>query len=107
MTNINYSFVTCKNDVQVLNSFTIDGKTYTVDWDGDHIGTMQVGIDDYETLLKDDVLKDFVSIEDEEDIFYLFDLGGMVYDPNGEYMAPEDIGPLFGVTTSEYGYGNG
>jgi hypothetical protein len=107
MTNINYTFVPCINDVKVLGTFTIDGKTYTVDWDGDHIGTMQIDIDGYEMLLKDDVLKNFVSIDEEDENIFIFDLGGIVYDPNGEYMQPEDIGSLFGVTTSEYGYGNG
>ena len=111
MTNIQYEFVPVKGggfNGNCLQSFTINDETFIVDWDGDHVGTMCISQEDYEKLSQDDVLKHFVSIDEDDEDIYIFDLGGVVYGPDGHYyIDPEEIGPMFGVTTQEYGYGNG
>jgi hypothetical protein len=95
-------------NIQADATFTIDNKTYVIDWDGDHYGDIQITEDDYNKFIGTPFEK-YLRTNDEG--LFLFDLGGIVLDKEeGLYIDEDEVGKLFGFTPHpDYNglYGNG
>jgi hypothetical protein len=112
MTKIELTWL--KDNAKVIESFSVNGVNYAVDWDSDHYGDIQITESDVEKL-KALKLEQFVTTneedkEDDDELRYFFDLGGMVQNEEGDWLSEEDIGEMFGLDLHpdfNGGYGNG
>ena len=99
------------NNFEIITGFTINNKTYTIEYDGDHYGDIQITEEEYDRLLNDQMLRQFLDIKELEDKdICVFDLGGIVISEDNDYLGQEEVAELFGIELDQEfngSYGNG